>query len=63
MYICIYLYCFGKFLFQSERRCSEVFCKISFLKNFTKFTRKHLYRSLFFNKISAWMPASSKGCF
>ena len=28
----------------------EVFCKKGVLRNFTKFTGIHLYRSLFFNK-------------
>ena len=29
----------------------EVLCKKGVLRNFTKFTGKHLYRSLFFNKV------------
>ena len=29
----------------------EVFCKKGILKNFAKFTRKHLCQSLFFNKL------------
>ena len=32
----------------------EVFSKKGVLKNFAKFTREHLCRSLFFNKY--WMP-------
>ena len=32
-------------------RKTEVFCKKGVLKNFAKFTGKHLYRSLFFNKV------------
>ena len=32
--------------------CSEMFCKIGVLKNFAKFTEKHLCQSLFFNKDS-----------
>ena len=31
--------------------CSKVFCKEIVLKTFSKFTGKHLYRSLFFNKV------------
>ena len=31
---------------------SEVFCKKGVLKNFTKFTGKHLCQSLFFNKVA-----------
>ena len=30
----------------------EVFCEKGVLGNFTKFTRKHLYQSLFFNKVA-----------
>ena len=30
----------------------EVFCKKGVLRNFTKFTGKHLCQSLFFNKVS-----------
>ena len=30
----------------------EVFCKKGVLKNFAKFTGKHLCRSLFFNKVT-----------
>ena len=30
----------------------EVFCKKGVLKNFTKFTGKHLFQSLFFNKLA-----------
>ena len=35
-------------IFRSSR--AEVFCKKGILKNFTKFTGKHLCQSLFFNK-------------
>ena len=31
----------------------EVFCKKGCLKNFTKFTGKHLCQTLFFNKVAA----------
>ena len=31
---------------------SEVFCKKGVLRNFTKFTGKHLCQSLFFNKVA-----------
>ena len=30
----------------------EVFCKKGVLRNFRKLTRKHLYQSLFFNKVA-----------
>ena len=36
-----------------------VFCKKGVLRNFTKFTRKHLYQSLFFNKVAGLRPAAS----
>ena len=32
--------------------CPEVFCKIAALRNFAKFTGKHLCQSLFFNKVA-----------
>ena len=35
-----------------ETVVQRVFCKKSVLKNFTKFTGKHLSQSLFFNKVS-----------
>ena len=35
----------------------EVFCKKGVLRNFAKFTGKHLYQSLFFNKV-AGKPAT-----
>ena len=31
---------------------SKLFCKLIGFKNFTKFTRKHLYQSLIFNKVA-----------
>ena len=30
----------------------EVFCKNGVLRNFAKFTGKHLYQSFFFNKVA-----------
>ena len=36
----------------------EVFNKKGFLKNFSKFTAKHLYQSLFFNKVTGLRPAT-----
>ena len=35
-----------------QKQPLEVFCKKSVLKNFTKFTGKHLRWSLFFNKVA-----------
>ena len=34
-----------------QKQPPEVFCKKDVLRNFTKFTGKHLCQSLFFNKI------------
>ena len=51
--------------------CPEVFCKKGVLKNFTKFTGKHLCQSLFFNnvlinilkkKTPAQVHSNSGGC-
>ena len=36
----------------------EVFCKKGVLRNFTKFTGKHLCQSLFFNKVAGLTPAN-----
>ena len=36
----------------------EVFCKKGALRNFAKFTEKHLCRSLVFNKIAGLRPAT-----
>ena len=36
----------------------EVFCKKGVLRNFTKFTGKHLCQSLFFNKVAGLKPAT-----
>ena len=35
-----------------------MFCKKSVLTNFAKFTGKHLYQSLFFNKVADLRPAT-----
>ena len=36
----------------------EVFCKNGVLKNFAKFTGKHLCQSLFFNKVAGLRSAT-----
>ena len=36
----------------------EVFCKKGVLKNFAKFTGKHLCQNLFFNKVAGLRPAT-----
>ena len=35
-----------------QKQPPEVFCKKHFLKNFAKFTGKHMCQSLFFNKVA-----------
>ena len=39
--------------------CPEVFCGKGVLKNFTKFTGKHLCKSIFFDKDAGLRPATS----
>ena len=41
-----------------RRSRSEEFCKKGVLKNFAKFTGKHLCQSLFFNKVADLIPAT-----
>ena len=38
----------------------KVFCKKGVLRNFTKFTGKHLCQSLFFNKVAGLSPTTKK---
>ena len=47
-------------LSQNTSRSSrpEVFCKKDVLRNFAKFTGKHLCQSLFFNKVAGLRPAT-----
>ena len=44
------------YLFRSSR--PEAFCKKGVLRNFAKFTGKHLHQSLFFNKAAHLRPAT-----
>ena len=47
-----YLDCFGKMLRNKSRSTRlEVFCRKGVLRNFAKFTGKHLRQSLFFAKV------------
>ena len=39
----------GKYV---QKQPSEVFCKKGVLRNFTRFTGKHLFQSLFFNNVA-----------
>ena len=49
---------------RSDHRSSrqEVFCKKGVLRNFTKFTGKHLCQSLFFNKVAGLASVDSISC-
>ena len=37
---------------KNKKQPPEVFCKNGVLRNFTKFTGKRLYQSLYFNKVA-----------
>ena len=41
-----------------KKQPPEVFCKKSALKNFAKFTGKHLCQGLFFNKVAGFRPST-----
>ena len=41
-----------------QKQAPEVFYEKGVLRNFTKFTGKHLYQSLFFNKVAVLRPAT-----
>ena len=49
--------CVSTFNGHSRSSIPEVFCKKCVLRNFAKFTGKHLCQSLFFNKVSGVRPA------
>ena len=44
---------------QVRSSCLEVFCKNGVLKNFAKFTGKHLCQILFFNKVAGLRPQNT----
>ena len=50
----------NKYIYRNGYRSSrpEVFCKKGVLRNFAKFTEKHLCQSLFFNKVAGLRPAT-----
>ena len=56
------LICYAEFLFlkliNKEKLSPEVFRKKGVLKNFAKFTEKHLRQSLFFIKVACLRPAT-----
>ena len=41
-----------------KKQPPEVFCKKIALKNFAKFTGKHLCQGLFFNKVAGFRPST-----
>ena len=51
----------SKYFFKKYRSSRpKVFCKISVLRNFTKFRGKHLCQSLFFNKVAGQRRSPEK---
>ena len=46
-----------------QKRPPDVFCKKGVLRNFTKFTGKHLCQSLFFNSVAGLRHYSGRGVF
>ena len=53
--ICCCLHCYIMFF---EKQPPEVFYDKSVLRNFTKLAGKHLWQSLFFNKVACLRPAT-----
>ena len=45
-------------LISDRSRRPGVFCKKDVLRNFAKFTRKHLRQSVFINKVAGLRPAT-----
>ena len=54
-----FVLCYLKLIFKR----SQVFHKKGVLRNFAKFTRKHLCQSLFFNKVAGLRRLIKKGVF
>ena len=48
------------FYFRSRSSRPEVFCRKGVLRNFAKFTGKHLCQSLFLNKVAGLKPRSDE---
>ena len=57
-WITIYTVFFFLLLWRFRSSRPEVLCKKGVLRNFTKFTGKHLCQSLFFNKVATLRPAT-----
>ena len=50
-------YCNSETYPDIQKHPSELFCKKGVLRNFTKYTWKHLCQSLFFNKVAGLMAS------
>ena len=50
------MYCI--YMISIQKQPLEVFCKKALLRNSTKFTGKHVWQSLFFNKVAGLRPAT-----
>ena len=49
---------FSEGLYKIRSKRPAVFCRKGVLRNFEKFTGKHLCQSLFFNKVASLRPAT-----
>ena len=59
LYIILYIIlCIMSKIILCQKQPPEVFCKKGVLRNFSKFTGKHLCQSLFFNKVASLKPAT-----
>ena len=56
LYIRVVLKNFWKFTAKRKKQSSGVVLSKDVLKDFAKFTEKHLCRNLFFNKVAGWKP-------
>ena len=44
--------------FENQKQPPDVFCIKGILRNFAKFTGKHMFQSLFFNKVAGLRPVT-----
>ena len=57
-FIILWIFLFSETLLMDRSSREDVFCEKSVLKNFAKFTGKHVRLSLFFNKVAGLLPAT-----
>ena len=57
-FIILWIFLFSETLLMDRNSREDVFCKKGVLKNFAKFTGKHVRLSLFFNKVASLLPAT-----